>query len=152
VSDPGSHTAASVIEEPVTVNGSEPVTPPKTTARRRRPGRKWEPVRNIDFYPEGKQSLPDFAAEKQPTNADQRNLLAVWWLEQVAEMKNIGVGQVLAAYKACGWREPAHPANALQVTASRQSWIDTKDMTAIETTPQGRNLVQHQLPNKRTEK
>jgi hypothetical protein len=152
LSDSGSYSAASVIEEPVTVNGSEPVTAPKTTARRRRPGRKWEPVRNIDFYPEGKQSLPELAEEKQPTNADQRNLLAVWWLEQVAEMKNIGVGQVLAAYKACGWREPASPDNALQVTASRQSWIDTKDMTAIETTPQGRNLVQHQLPNKKAGK
>jgi hypothetical protein len=140
-------------ESVATAADAEPVPAKVAALRRRRPGRKWEPVRNIDFHPEGKTSLPDLAEQKQPSNADQRNLVAIFWLEQVAEIENIGVGQVLAAHKACGWPEPARADNALQVTASRHSWIDTKDMTAIETTPLGRNLVQHRMPLKKaTEK
>lgn len=121
----------------------------KTGGRRRRPARKWEPVRDINFRPEGKKALKEIVKEKQPTTIDQKNVLSVWWLEQVAEIGGIGVGHVLAAYKECDWREPAVPDNALQVTASRESWIDTKNMKAITTTPSGRNVVQYDMPIKK---
>lgn len=120
--------------------------------RRRSPARKWEPVRDINFRPADKPSLKDLVAEKQPTSIDQKNIVSVWWLEQIAEIKEIGVGQVMAAYKECGWREPSSPDNALQVTASRDHWLDTKNMKAITTTPSGRNVVQHDMPLKKSRK
>lgn len=120
--------------------------------RRRGPARKWEPVRDINFRPAEKQSFKDLVAEKQPTTIDQKNIIAVWWLEQVAEIAEIGVGHVLAAYKECDWREPSHPDNALQVTASREHWLDTKNMKAIVTTPSGRNVVQYDMPLKKDKK
>lgn len=117
-----------------------------TSRRRRAPSRKWEPVRDINFRPADKQSFKDLVAEKQPTTIDQKNIVAVWWLEQVAEFEEIGVGHVLAAYKECDWREPSKPDNSLQVTASRENWLDTKNMKAIATTPSGRNTVQFDMP------
>lgn len=120
-----------------------------TSRRRRSPSRKWEPVRDIDFRPEGKQAFQDLVAEKQPATIDQKNIVAVWWLEQVAEFEEIGVGHVLAAYKECDWREPSKPDNSLQVTASRENWLDTKNMKAIATTPSGRNTVQFDMPLKK---
>jgi len=120
-----------------------------TSRRRRAPSRKWEPVRDINFRPADKQSFKDLVAEKQPATIDQKNIVAVWWLEQVAEFEEIGVGHVLAAYKECDWREPSKPDNSLQVTASREHWLDTKNMKAIATTPSGRNAVQFDMPLKK---
>jgi hypothetical protein len=67
-------------------------------------------------------------------------------MEQVLELSDIGAGHVLAAYKACQWREPNAPDNSLQVTASTKDWIDTGDMKAIRTTSEGRNVVEHDMP------
>ncbi|HEV2529891.1 MAG TPA: hypothetical protein VGT61_15715 [Thermomicrobiales bacterium] len=114
--------------------------------RRKGTSKKVDPVRDINFHPQGKKSLRDLAAEKIPTNADQRNVIAVWWLENEGGIPAIGVGHVLACYKACNWREPANLSNALAVTASRMAWIDTKDMRSIITTPLGRNTVEQDMP------
>ncbi|WP_157539182.1 hypothetical protein [Micromonospora sp. NBRC 110037] len=119
----------------------------KATAPRKATGRRsWTPVRDIDFRPSGKQAFRDLVAEKNPTTIHQKNLLAVYWLEQVYELSEIGVGHVLAAYKECTWREPGHPNTALRNTAFLNSWIDTSSMKAIKTTPRGRNTVEHDMP------
>ncbi len=123
-----------------------------TGEKRRLPTRKWEPVRDINFRPADKLSFKDLVAEKNPTTMYQKNIVAVWWLEQVAEIEEIGVGHVVAAYKECDWREPSYPDNALQVTASRENWLDTKNMKAITTTPSGRNVVQFDMPLKKEKK
>lgn len=124
----------------------------RTAGRRRRPAKKLEPVRDIDFRPEGKQSFKDLVEAKKPANIDQKNVLAVYWLEQVAEIPEIGVGHVMAAYKDRDWPEPTNPVNSLQATASRQHWIDTRNTKAIITTPGGRNQVKHEMPTATTDK
>jgi hypothetical protein len=138
--------ALSTPEDPTKPNGTS------ATKRRRMASRKWEPVRDINFRPPDRQSFKELIAEKQPSSIDQKNIIAVWWLEQVAEINEIGVGHVLSAYKECDWREPSNPANALQITASREHWLDTKNMKSIRTTPSGRNLVQFDLPIKKGKK
>jgi hypothetical protein len=117
----------------------------KSGSRRRRASKKPEPIRDLDFRPEGKQSFKEFEEEKHPKTIDQKNLTAVFWLEQIAEVPEISAGHVMAAYKERGWREPANPINALQATASRESWIDTKNMKAIVTTPSGRNKIKFEM-------
>jgi len=153
----GQDDAAGVSTDLVTETSSVPAETPKSNGtsaskRRRSPARKWEPVRDINFRPADKQSFKDLVAEKQPATIDQKNIIAVWWLEQIAEIKEIGVGHVMAAYKECAWREPSYPDNALQVTASREHWLDTKNMKAILTTPSGRNFVQFDMPLKKDKK
>lgn len=121
----------------------------KAGPRRKRTAKKWEPIRDIDFRPEGKQALRDLVSEKEPNTIDQKNALAVYWLAEVAGIEEVGVGHVVAAYRECAWREPSNPSNALQVTASAKHWLDTKNMSAIVLTPSGRNLVLHDLPKKK---
>ena len=120
---------------------------------RRRPrkalARSWDGARDLDLRPDGVQSFRDFAAEKQPGNNRQKCTVAVHWLSEVANLEPIGVGHVMACYREVNWREPADLANALQVTASTQRWLDTSDMKAIKLTASGRNLVRHDLPNKK---
>jgi hypothetical protein len=125
----------------------ETETTTTTTRRRRRPASTAVSAdRDIDFRPAGKQSFRDFVAEKKPATNDERNLIAVYYLEQILGMSRIGASHVLAAYKDCNWREPASPVNSLQVTASRKNWLNTADITAIRTTPPGRNMVEHDMP------
>lgn len=111
-----------------------------------------EPIRDLDFWPDGKQSLHEFTAQKQPTTIDQRNIVAVYYLEQILQIPGISTAHVLAVYSECDWREPSYPDNALQVTASRERWIDTKDMQNIVTTPSGRNKIREMPIAKKTKK
>jgi hypothetical protein len=124
----------------------EETTTTTTTRRRRKPPKSVSAEKDINFRPSDKDSLRDFAAAKAPTTNHERNLIAVYYMEQILELSDIGAGHVLAAYRDCQWREPGAPVNSLQVTASAKSWIDTKDMKAIRTTPGGRNTVEHDMP------
>jgi hypothetical protein len=118
---------------------------PRATGARK----QWSPERNIDFWPKDKQTFPAFVEEKKPTSFHQKNLVAVFWLEQVASYTDVNVGRVLAAYKAVDWKEPSRPDNSLQLTAHKENWIDTNDMSAIRTTPGGRNMIKD-MPITRT--
>jgi hypothetical protein len=102
--------------------------------------------RSIDFRPSGKPSLREFVADKRPTSNPQRNVVAVYYLEQVLSLPSVSAGQVLAVYKECGWREPGSILNSLRVTASTKNWLDTSDSAAIRTTPSGRGVVEHDMP------
>lgn len=103
-------------------------------------------TRDINFWPTGKTSFPDLVAQKLPATNFEKNLLIVWWFEENSEVAAVGVGEVLAGYKAASWRAPADPENSLQVTASSKHWLDTSDMKAIKTTHGGRNYVEHDMP------
>jgi len=136
-------------------NGDQPSTqkkPARKIATRKTLARKtWTPDRHINFWPDDKQSFEEFIAQKQPSTIDQKNLASVFWLEQVAELEEISVSQVLAAYKSKDWHEPSYPDNALQVTASREHWLDTRNMKKITTTPSGRNMIK-QMPVSKAKK
>jgi hypothetical protein len=103
-------------------------------------------ARDLDFFPSGKASLRDFAKEKDPKTVDQRNLVAVYYLEQNLGIAEIGPAHVIAAYKTCNWREPSDAPKQLRNTASKLNWIDTSNSKAIKTTPTGRNTVQRDMP------
>jgi hypothetical protein len=109
-------------------------------------------VKDINFRPDGKVSLRDFATEKVPTNNHEKNLVFVYYLEEHLAVSGIGVGHVLAAYDEMGWKSPAIPDNSLMVTASQKNWLDTSDMKSIRTTHGGRNAVQYDMPIKKDSK
>lgn len=129
-------------------NGSSPRTrrAAKSAPAKRQGRRSWAPVRDIDFRAPGKKAFRELIEEKQPNSNLQKNLLAVYWLEQIYEVSEIGVGHVLAAFKEANWREPSHPDTTLQQTASAKHWLDTADMKHIKTTASGRNAVEHDMP------
>jgi hypothetical protein len=133
------------VAEDEAVEAEAPTT--KTPGRRKRNGkRSWEPDRNIEFWPKGVESFTDFVADKDPKSNDQKNVVAVYWLEQVAGIKEIGLPQLDAAYKVCDWRESADLNASLRGTAYRTHWLETSNMKAIATTPTGRNAVKHEMP------
>jgi hypothetical protein len=114
-------------------------------ARKRRTGgrvkKSFSIVKGLNFAPEGKPSLEEFVAEKQPKNQHERNLLACHYLAEMMGIEEISVGHVLAIYQAAKWSAPAHPDTSLQATASAHAWLDTKNMKAIQVMWQGQNQI-----------
>ena len=141
-----------VITEAGEVDETETTTT-TTRRKRRRPSTVAASAdRDVDFMPQGKKSLQDFAAEKNPNSNAERNIVAVYYLEQVLDLSPISHGRILAAYKECHWPEPNDIDASLRSTASRKHWLDTSDRSSIRTTAPGRNQVEHKMPAKKAEK
>jgi hypothetical protein len=132
-----------------------PMTPAGNVRRRTRKSttkKSWSQAKDIDFRPEGKPNMRDFATGKAPANNYERNLVAVYYLEEILAISAIEVGHVLAAFAECEWRPASDPENSLMVTASRKGWLETSDMKAIRLTHRGRSTVQYDLPRISAEK
>ena len=120
---------------------------------RKSAGKKsWARVHDINFRPAGKEALGDFAASKAPVSFYEKNLVIVYYLEDILEIAPISVGHVLAGYQECGWKSPSDPENSITKTASRKGWLDTSDRTAIRLVHGGRNTVEHDKPIKKDKK
>ncbi len=120
--------------------GSAKPARPKVTA----PGHD----KTLDLYPSGKTSFEDFVAEKAPHDRQQEhNVLAVYWLLQVAELEAIGSDQVFTCYRKVSWKLPPDLRNSLQKTAYEKGWLDTQEMDNIKITPPGLNFVERDLPH-----
>jgi hypothetical protein len=147
-SDPGLATDATEDRR----NGGRPTASARAQgARTRRAATKksYTAVKDINFRPQGQVALRDFAEQKAPGSLREKNLLIVYYFEQILNLDGITVGHVLAGYRECGWRSAADPDNSLRVTSSRTGWIDTSDMKSIRTTHPGRNTVEHDMPKSR---
>ncbi|OBA71509.1 hypothetical protein A5641_02095 [Mycobacterium sp. 1554424.7] len=89
--------------------------------------------------------MKDFADEKNPTTNQEKQLVVVYWLHDVAE-RAVTTGEVIAAFNFLRWKNPSDPANALAVTSAKKGWLDTGDMNDIKLHWQGENHLQHELP------
>jgi hypothetical protein len=108
--------------------------------------KSWSPNKSINFFPDGQPSLVDFAAEKKPANIGEQSLVICYYLSGRLEMETFAIPDVLAGFKVCGWKEATDPNNSLRTLASRKTWIDTADMSAIKLHHLGRRYVEHNLP------
>jgi hypothetical protein len=149
------HPSGHVAELSATPDVPSPATAEQNKGRKRvRKGRagsspkeQVEIVRGLDLRPAGKQSFTDFISEKKPSANQDKFAVAVYWLEQIAEVSPISMGHVAAVFRqTSGWKEPGNMRVGLTTTASRKNTIDTSDLNAIRTTPHGRNFVEHDLP------
>lgn len=61
-------------------------------------------------------------------------------------IKEVGIGEILAAYQAAEWTAPSHPDTALRAAASRTGWIDTGNTKAIKVVWKGDNYLKTKLP------
>ncbi len=129
--------------------GGESATANNTPRRAaRKPGgkRSWSPNKDINFFPDDQQSLVDFAEEKKPSNLGEKNVVISYYLTERLGMATFSIPDVLAGFKACGWKEAPDPNHSLRSLANRKSWVDTADTSAIKLHHLGRRYVEHELP------
>jgi hypothetical protein len=102
-------------------------------------------IKDLDLHPEGKVSAQAFAAEKQPTNAKQKCVVALFYLLNTLELDIAGTDHIYTFFKNVGWPAPANLANTLH-QAGTEGWLDTSNSADIKITPLGENVVEHNLP------
>ena len=140
-----------IAEEHDAEESSPPAASSPSASGRRRPSKKRSSVRPLDvqFRPEGKPSLADFAAEKNPVSIAERSAVVVYYLEESLKFEAIEAGHILAGFRECNWPDPSPSIDqALRVVASKKHYILTSDMKNITLTSAGRNLVNLDLPKK----
>lgn len=137
----GLNEAPKVVPMVPTTKGSKP-----QRRRSRTLPKQWTPNRSLNVRPDGKKSLQDFVNEKQPNNAFEKNLVAVYWLKSELGKNPVDIADVMACYRACGWPIPDNLPNRLSVTGTRKGWLDTRDRTNLSVTVVGENAVLHELP------
>ena len=103
--------------------------------------------KTLQIAPPGKKSWVDFVEEKKPTNLNDKNTLAVYWLLEEAELTKVGISQVVTLFIAAKWALPANPRNSAQVAGSA-GYLDTSDADEIKLTSSGTALVLNDLPRK----
>lgn len=103
-------------------------------------------VRDLNLAPSGQTTLASFVDEKKPSNNNERNLVAVYYLEKILGIDSITPDHVFTVYRDQGWRIPADLANSLRKTASQELWLDTSDSENLSVTYQGINAIEHDLP------
>lgn len=104
-------------------------------------------IRNMNFAPDGKQSLAEFVEAKQPRNMHEMNVVACYYLQEIMEVQAITVGHVLAVYQVCSWSASSQPDTYLRKTASEHGWLDTQDGSDIKVVWNGINYVKNKMPN-----
>lgn len=123
--------------------------------RREAPAAKGPPklIRDLNLRPAGKPSFDDFVAEKQPRDNQEKFLLAIYYLEQMAGIQPVTDAHVGTVFRmTSGWREPGNLGSGLRMTAHRKNTIDTSNLEDLKTTPHGRNFVEHDLPHQKKTK
>ncbi len=122
---------------------------PRTRRARKAVGkRSWQRV-DVNFRPTGKQALGEFVAERKLANLYAKNTAFVFYLQHILGYTAIGVGHVVAAYDALGWKPSRDPENSIAKTASATGWLDTHDMKAIHTTHNGEHEVKYEMLSKK---
>ena len=119
----------------------------KATARRRSTGSPTL-IKDLDLTPNGKKSFQDFITEKNPETQNDRSVVSVYYLDQIAGISPVTINHVFTCYRRAGWKIPAHLPNGLAVTAHEKGFFDTSNLQDIKLVSHGINRVEHDLPKK----
>lgn len=126
---------------------AQPATRP-ITIRRRKASKKKETiglVKDLNLKPADRQSLADFADEKQPASMVDKVVVCVYYLSRISDVSAVSFDHIYTAFKALAWRLPKDFRNMVHQAGSR-GWLDTKRRGDIAVTTIGENYVEHDLP------
>jgi hypothetical protein len=102
-------------------------------------------VPDIDFVPDGKQSLKSFFAEKAPSNDMENVLVVAYYMQHTLALHAIGPGHILTAFKHVVKSVPVDLRATIRNMKSQKVWLNFTDLEAIRVTTQGDNYVDHEL-------
>ena len=106
------------------------------------------PDKSVDLTPASGRPWTDYAAEKAPTNLNDKYSVAVYWLQEVAGGTPVTIAKLVYLFIAAQWNIPADVKNKASV-AGVAGLIDTADLQNITITGLGTAKVLNQLPPKK---
>lgn len=95
---------------------------------------------NLNFEPTGKEHLKDFIIRYKPKNDFERNLLFVYYLQNVLEITEITFDHIYSCYDILGLRISENLPQTIRNTASKTGWVETKN-SILSITIKGSNQI-----------
>jgi hypothetical protein len=102
-------------------------------------------VKSLNLHPEGKQSLKEFVATKNPKTQEEHIAVYIYYLKNVLDEANVGFSHIYTCFKETGERMPGDLAQSCR-NASKKGWIDTANTEDLKRTTRGDNFVDKELP------
>ena len=100
---------------------------------------------DLDFRPNGKQSLKAFVEEKNPKNDIEITLVILYYMQHIMALSRIGPAHVMTAFKAAGESVPGSVKQTIRNVKKSKMWLNFSDIEDIRTTTQGDNFVEHEM-------
>jgi hypothetical protein len=104
-----------------------------------------KPVGDVDFIPNGKESLKELFAEKNPTSDMDQILVICHFLQHTAQVDKIGPGHVLSGFNHVKKPVPKDLKQTIRNMKTKKAWLRFADMDDIHVTTEGDNRVEHEL-------
>ncbi|MFD2285798.1 hypothetical protein GJU39_21985 [Pedobacter petrophilus] len=119
----------------------------KTTATKAKPVKassSKSPTYLIDFdlMPNDKESLKAFSEKYNINTNFERNLVCLYYLQEILKTENITVNHVYTCYRNLNAKIPLFP-QTLFDTKHRKGWIDTANISDLKVTRTGSNHIEH---------
>ena len=103
-------------------------------------------VKDLNLAEQGdKLSLKDFFSKYTPSNNFERNLIFVYYLQNIAKETAITTDHMFTCYRHVGVKIPRAFKQSLRDTASQKGWIDTSSSEDIKVTTHGINYIEHDI-------
>ena len=124
---------------------------PPTTRKPRGTGNKVDRnaglglVPNLNFMPDGQQTLKQFLIEKKPKNDMETTLAVVFYMRHIMAVSKVGPDHVLTAYKEAEKAVPVDVRQTIRNVKSKKMWLNFDELEDVKTTTQGENFVQHKM-------
>ncbi len=121
----------------------------KTSNKKTKRKESYKLLGNLDLSSKnGGISLKDFYESKAPSNAMEKNVVFVYYLQKKANLKDVGVNHIYTCYKNVDTKVPIALRQSLFDTSHRKGWFDTESIDDITISTAGENYIEHELSAK----
>jgi hypothetical protein len=136
------------VTEVVTANELD--TPESANYKPSRGKSPYKLLTDIDLMAtQDRSSLIEFTDAKLPITNEERNLVFVYYLQEILELDVVTSNHIFTCYKEVHIRVPINIENSLQITANQHKWITIFPDGRLRITREGRKYVEHKLPMKK---
>lgn len=105
-------------------------------------------VKDLDLSGQGTElGLRAFYEARQPLTAMERNVVFVYYLQRIMQLKGVTLDHVYTCYRDVGVKPPAALKQSLADTSSRRGWLDTSNFANIRISARGTTFVEYDLPH-----
>lgn len=99
---------------------------------------------DFDFNPTNQKSLKDYFNEFEPKTNYERNLIFVYYLQEILSTSNISTDHIYSCYRNLGLKIPSFPQTLID-TNVHKGWLTTSDTNDIKVTRTGMNYILHEM-------
>lgn len=103
-----------------------------------------EYLTDFNFKPSNNKSLKDFYNEFSPKNNYEKNLIFVYYLQEIQKISIITTNHIYSCYRELGLKIPSLPQSLIDTSANK-GYISTSNTNDLKVTRTGMNYIEHDI-------